>query len=351
MPLFFDPMCYQLYFCALSTQKTEPALCQHVVEILHEVRPCIERYVEVSEPWSLSACIDNWMQPLEKENIETMYAKAAANPFCHFDLMHLRRKLPRDLAVQLSTKEARAMQERTQLFSDKQTKQIDPERVCRLLSCPSPDLKGILYPAKKFWDHFFSIQYISTPTKSASAEHPCYRHVISVQIPRVIAEQTTGGFIYQEDWRTHLADMCSRYDVANGVIKLDATLSHYLCGIMNRFSDDSSFSGTTLPGYGWLMCITKRQLASLGGLNTVKGWNLFHQCTSLDNGGAMLQLTEHVDIIEQMINDRMVSMLRPFLKFQPTGFMDEIPVSFRLSLAMDDVIVVNKDSYKLNIPI
>ena len=65
----------------------------------------------------------------------------------------------------------------------------------------------------------------------------------------------------------------------------------------------------------------------------------------------MLQLTEHVDIIEQMVNDRMVSKLRPFMKFQPTGLMDDIPISFRLSLGIDDVIVVEKDRYKLNIPI
>ena len=350
MQLYFDPMCYQLYFCAFSIQEAEPILCQHIWGILHELRPCIEKYVEVSDPWSMTICVDNWMLPLSKDNINMMYSKISNNHFRHLQLMHLRKKLPRELAVQLSTKEVRAMQDRTQLISDTNPKQIDPARVCSLLSCPSSDLKGILYPAKQFWHNFFSIQYVSTPVSQLS-DDPCFRHEIYIQLPRVVVEHTTNRFTYQDSWRARLKDMCSCFNVATGAIKLDATASHYSCGILNRFTSDTSISGALLPGYSWLLCITKPQLSNLGGIDTVKAWNLFNQCTSLDNGGAMLQLTEYVDIIEQVVNDRMVSKLRPFLKFQPTGLMDDIPISFRLSLGIDDVIVVEKDRYKLNIPI
>lgn len=352
MQWYFDPMCYQLYLCAISSQKTEPPLCQHVLEMLYELKPCIEYYVEVSAPWSLTMHADNWMLPLTKANIETMYTQLSTNQFSHLQLMHLLKKLPRALAVQLSAKEARSMKERTRLFSSaKSSPQIDPVRICTLLSCPSPDLKGIYYPAKKFWNNFFSIEYTSTPVPSPqSSDDSYFRHVIYIQVPRVVFEHTTSGFTFQDSWKERLRDICNRFEVANGCIKLDATVSRFSCGIMNRFSSD--ISETSLPGYSWLLCITRHQLNALGGIGTVKSWNLFHQCTELNNGGAMLQLTEHVDIIERTVNNHMVGKLHPYLRFQPTGIMDEeIPISFRLSLETDDVVVVENNRYKLNLPI
>ena len=288
--------------------------------------------------------------------IDKMYREIVTLPFNPLMLDNYSKKLPKALSVHLSLKEARSMNERTKLLSGpKSSAQIDPERVCRLLSCPTPDLKGIYYPVKKYWWGSFSLLYRDGPVFEGHASDDArFYHELYIQVPRVVVEHATSGFTYQETWKEKLAAMCGQFEHAIGCIKLDATSSHYSGSIINRFADEiyeSDIRKAALPGYAWLMCITKRQLDNLGGIDAVKDWRLFHQCTALANGGAMLQLTEHVDVIEKTVNDQMVSRLRPYLEFKPTRNMDELPVSFRLSLSAEDVIVTGKEWYQLNLPV
>ena len=370
---FFDPITYQLYFSCVSENRHEKALGIALHETLKEMMPYFVSFIKLSpdNTFTLNFCgqregksitynrclrfdlpdIFNTFYDHPQHAFETVSNLCLNTDLDYAYLTTHHHKISQNLMEQLDGKQAREMRAKTVLKSRKSDKECIPGNILAALSCPTDDLRNILCPANIAWREFMSF-FCTTYEQKCPGQ---YQHILFVQLPRVLLDYHNEQFPFQEIWCERIRKLCGIFTHSVGAVKMDAMLSHYRPGIINRHTShnhDSTPPSLTakLPGYAWAVCYTKDQIAALGGINTVQSWNCFHHIEVMPNGNVFLQLTDDVNVVKRETLMKAGCLLRPNLRMGMSFRMDNLPISFRLALEESDISAEEFGFYQLNMP-
>lgn len=157
-------------------------------------------------------------------------------------------------------------------------------------------------------------------------------------------------FELQSAWKKRLITLCESFENSVGYMKMDA------CE-MNHGAPLLSGSGSLIPGFSqylpdvaWAMCLTQRQVKSLGGLEYLKTSQVFDRIDALGKCHYYLQLTPDISVVTCNRAAKLWEIASPHLQFLPHGShsIAEVPVSFHMGVDADQLQIDDCGCYRIS---
>lgn len=359
--IWYDPVCYQFFFYAYSNEKTECSIMNTFREFLEELTPFYSLWLSMngrimSQQWTESGCK---VVSISDTGALVDYGDSIAS----YTGKSIKLSLIPGKALANYTVPSRCVEKqwKEQIMRYTNLREIDTidkaaqkEWLHNLLNCPTDDLRGLYFPKgcfmpndiplKLYYERFCSLDtpaYMNeivkdidiSPSHSDSIQ-PQYLHRMYVSIPRYMLDVMNQTFNLQFVWKERMTRLCCIGENSIGYMKMDA------CEI-RRGSPLLSGSGAFIPSFSqylpdvaWAMCLTKKQVAALGGMEYLKGSQVFHHMEALKNGKVYLQLTPDISIVTKNEACKLWNTVSPHLQATPyfTHSIGEVPVSFRIGI-------------------
>lgn len=367
---WYDPVCYQFYFYAHSNVKIEQSIINAYREFLDELMPCYALWLSMqgrilSKQWTENGC--KMVSISTAEELGNYWDSILSDTARSMELSLVPGKALANFAVS-SRSIAKIWKEQIMHFTnlralDTVDKTAQKEWICRLMNCPTDDLRKLYFPKRCYmpndmllelsyesWSSLDTPAYLNEILKDidTSAFHsgvfpPQYLHCVRVSVPRYMLDAMNQTFSLQYIWKKRQIILCEMFENSVGYMKMDA------CE-MKHGSSLLSGSGSIIPGFShympdiaWGMCLTKRQVQTLGGIEHLRNSHVFYDVEALSNQKCYLQLTPDISVVMKNEAAKLWNIMSPHLRIVPQDLhsIGEVPISFRLGiedgkLHMDD---------------
>lgn len=157
-------------------------------------------------------------------------------------------------------------------------------------------------------------------------------------------------FSLQHAWKKRQTALCEIFENSMGYLKMDSRNMNHTSALL---SGDGSFMpgfAQYMPGIAWGMCLTKRQVQTLGGIELLRSSNVFYDIEALSNHGCYLQLTADISVVMKNDAGKLWNMVFPHLQIVPHNMHSagEVPISFRLGIVYDQLQIDNYGCYHIS---
>lgn len=243
------------------------------------------------------------------------------------------------------------------------------EWLYHLINCPTDDLRGIYFPKRSFVPghipFILSLSCDHTQNRLAYADKmlqdvvpvvsdsdingtQCF-HRLHVSIPRYILDSMDQSFTLQSKWKMRLTTLSQKFKNSVGYMKMDACTLKYHSPVLTGNGNFILGFSQYLPDIAWAMCLTKYQVAALGGLEYLRQIQLFHHIEALSNGNVCLQLTPDISFTSRNEASRLWTIVAPHLRTVPynSNSIADVPASFRLGLERDQLQMKECGQYRI----
>lgn len=374
---WYDPVCYQFFFYTFSNLNKEQSLLEACKEFVADLMPFYDMWIS-KNGWI-------WVE-------EGMERGFRSRKISTTDALEKYRETiisnePRSLKLSLLPAKilgkfaapgrsiAKAMKDQVENFTDLRKldaidKNAQKEWFYHLMTCPTDDLRGLFFPKRCYFprEMFLNLTYETWSSQGTAAyinellkdvdmavsdsgvPEPYYLHRIHVSIPRFMLDAMDQPFSLQSTWKKRMITLCEPFENSVGYMKMD------VCDL-KHWPSILSGSGRFLPGFSdylpdiaWGMCLTKKQVQALGGIERLRDTCIFHDVETLRNGKLYLQHTQDISIVTKKEAVKLWNLLSHYLRYRPhcSYSVGETPVSFRMGIDYDKLQMNDYGEYTIS---
>ena len=368
---WYDPICYQFSFYAMSDQEVLQPLADACRQFAEDLAPYHALWLSLNgrllgETWTENGCRITMIS--DANTLERYRESLSPHTYNRCELSVIPGKVLTHFAVSARSID-KTWKGQVARFTDlKQYETIDREELkewlYQLMNCPTDNLRGIYFPKRCFmpgevplklsyacWNAKQKPAYMDEILQDGfgNALQTQYLHCIRVSIPRYVLDAMNQTFLLQYAWKERLATLCNMFENGVGIIKMDA------CEI-NHSSPILTGSGSFIPGFSrylpdvsWAMCLTKRQADSLGGVEYLRSMKSFHDVQVLKNGNVYLQLTSNISLTTKAEAAKLWQIVSNHLRMKQYNCysIGEVPMSFRFGLECSQLQMGDLGQYRL----
>ncbi len=372
---WYDPITYQLSISCCTGRNGQNLLFTFFQSLLNEITPYIVREMRAGRQFcgimadKTVPRISEEDDLLQFERIITQESRWSVSHCCLFSHGFLPRDaIPVKLIDPNWKKKVKTLMDMKQIGNN--TSEQYKEWLQELMNNDSGKLEGICFPKSCFMPHpypfYLGIKMLRCHSKeeyelyqeSGSLDgmnNPgrpsCFLQTIHLSIPRsFFFNDSEYSFQLQENWVTHLKEMCSSIEISNGCIKADimynSTHENPLYTFFNTFK--LGFR-QRIGDIGWGMCLSKRQAELLGGAKALNDSNIFCVVNPITDGHVYVQLTPDVLNIPTECVKRQWRLLSPFIKTvsNSSHSIGDLPISVRLGIDSSSIVMTEYGYYSL----
>lgn len=370
---WYDPVCYQFYFCAISEQNSSQMLTETCRQFAEELTPYYTLWLSMEgclrgQKWTENGC--RMTTIFDGDGLEQYKLSLADQPFSRCELSPIPGKTLSRFATSARSID-KNWKAQTAHYTDlkRLTSTESSERkewICHLMSCPTEDLRGIYFPKRCFmpgevplkisyecWESLaYMDEILQDSIKSGVAPEalsPRYLHGLRVSVPRYLLDAMDQAFLLQCVWKERLKQLCGKFENSIGTLKMDAFALTHAQPVLTGSGGFLPGFAKYLPDVAWAMCLTGHQLDTLGGMESLKRTNVFHTIEPLANGNVYLQLTSDISFTTKKEAAMLWRIVSPHLRSVPHHFFSvgEYPPSFRLGLKPRQLQMEESGTYQI----
>lgn len=375
---WFDPICYQLFFYALSREKYLPDINNAHKQFIIDFLPFFEYWLSVNG--RLMVYSENEVAHPYFEFNDIISFRNYCYSLCrqHSYTAHKLSPIPDNtlskFAIPLNQID-KTWKEQTKLHTEiNHVKQIDLDEqlawLCKMMNCYTNDLNDICFPRSSFsskeiplsidyhcWNKTESVAYKneilleSGLLQSANVENsPYYVHRLHISLPRFILKKLQLPFAFQEKWKGDIKKLSQCVEYSVGWLKMDRCCfnEHPLLT-----GNGSFLLGFThfVPDVSWGMSLRKEQINLLGGIENLCDSKLFDTIEQLNDHHVYLQLTPNISLVSKSKAKSMWQLFYPHLQITKLNchFFGDVPPSFRLGIERNHLHITEYDSLSYRI--
>ena len=350
---WYDPVCYQFYFCAVGDEEAPQSLIDAGRRFAEEMSECYALWLSLGgrvlgQSWRGYPCRMDMI--LSEDDMERFRDLLSVPDYDCWELTLIPGKTLARFAAPTRSID-RTWRDQTAKFTDmKQFETADRAEqaawYCRQMTCPTDDLRGVWFPKSCFVPGHLplGISYMRCSAEGTlayvgeilrdcdrGAKRASYLYILRASVPRYFLDALNRPFAMQNAWRERLEALCGSFENAMGTLKMDACeLEHGSPVLTGNSSFIPGFS-QYLPDLAWGTALTRRQIDALGGVEALRETNVFREIHVLANGNAFLQLTSDISQMTKAEAAGLWRVAAPHLRtVQSCAWsVGDVPPSFR----------------------